>query len=378
MPTARLKTIGQLLNQYYGPHMVTKVNAPVLSTTTGVFNAVFGAQAFSQLNNEANVFGLLPKRPWEKSGWRVITADAGTTADGGVPENATIPDTIKPTFFEVKATVKQVAHTFDVSFVHEGLVQKGDDALGDMEFLRGNFAVKHAKAINQQLCVDADTLAGDNFESIDRVTGSFAGLITNLGYTAGDEDIYNIDRSANSWADAVLDEAAGVDRFLTDEIIRDNLATLANNGANTNLMITGNDTKYKIFGLYENQVRYKGVLKQDELVQIGINGVMTEEGINAGVRIATVYGIPLMSSQAITKDTISRLYMLDTTDSEETGVPRLFIALMYPTLYFESGMSAADPNPFAINRFGTQGIYYTAGELICTFFKVQGQIRDLQ
>jgi len=378
MPVARLKTIGQLLHQYYGPHMVTKVNAPVLSSTTGVFNAVFGAQAFSQLNNEANVFGLLPKRPWQKSGWRAITADAGSTADGGVPENATIPDTTKPTFFEIQATPKQVAHTFDVSFIHEGLVQKGDDAIGDMEFLRGYFSVKHAKAINQQLCVDADTLAGDNFESIDRVTGSFAGLITNLSYTAGDEDIYNIDRSANSWADAVIDENGGADRFITDEIIRDHLATLENNGANTNLIITGSDTKSKIFGLYENQVRYRGILSKNELVQVGINGVLTEEGINAGVRVATVYNIPMFKSQAITKDTISRIYTLDTTDSEETGVPRLFIALIYPTLYFESGMSAANPNPFAINRFGTQGVYYTAGELICTFFKVQGSIRDLK
>jgi len=41
-------------------------------------------------------------------------------------------------------------------------------------------------------------------------------------------------------------------------------------------------------------------------------------------------------------------------------------------------MSAANPDPFAINRLGTQGIYYTAGELICTFFKAQGSIRDLK
>ena len=78
---ARITTIGQLLEKYYGPQMVQKVNAPVLTSTTGVFNAVFGAQAFNQLNQEANVFALLPKMPWDKSGWRAITADAGSTAD---------------------------------------------------------------------------------------------------------------------------------------------------------------------------------------------------------------------------------------------------------------------------------------------------------
>jgi len=374
----RLRTIGQLLEQYYGPQMITKVNAPVLTSTTGVFNAVYGAQAFSQLNNEANVFGLLPKRPWEKSGWRVITADAGSTATGGVAENATIPDTIKPTFAEIQTNPKQIAHTFDVSYIHEGLVQKGDDALGDMEYLRGYFAILHAKRINEMLCKDANTLAGDNFESIDRVTGSYASLITNLSYTAGDEDIYGIDRSANSWADAVSDDNSGVDRYLIDELIRDNLATVKNNGGRTNLIITGNDTLFKIFGLYENQVRYRGVLERNGLAQIGVNGVQTEEGMEAGIRVALVYGIPLFSSQAVTKDTISRIYLLDTTDNDETGVPRLFIALLYPTLYFESGMSANNPDPFAINRFGTQGVYYTGGELICTFFKAQASIRDLK
>ena len=376
--TARLKTIGQLLEYYYGPQMVQKVNAPVLSSTTGVFNAIFGAVAFSQINDEANVFGLLPKRPWEKSGWRVITTDAGSTAGGGLAENATLPDTIKPTFKEIEATVKQVAHSFDVSFIQEGLVNKsGDDALGDMEFLRGYFAVLHAKRINEMLLVDADTLAGNNFESVDRVTFSAAAQSA-LSYTAGDDDIYNIDRGANSWADAVVDHNSGTDRFVDDDLMRDTLATLENNGAKTNLVITGNDTKWRIFGLYENQVRYPGVLKADQLVQIGINGVTTDEGITAGIRVATVFGIPLFAAQAVTKDTISRIYMLDTTDNDESGVPRLFIALLYPTLYFESGMSAANPDPFAINRLGTQGIYYTAGELICTFFKVQGSIRDLK
>lgn len=378
MPSARITTIGQLLEKYYGLSFVAKVNAPVLTSTAGVFNAVFGAQAFSQLNNEGNVFALLPKRPWAKSGWRAITADAGTTADGGVAQNATIPDTIHPTFFEIQATVKQVAHSFDVSYIHEGLVAKGDDAIADMDYLRGYFATLHAKRINEQLCVDANTLAGDNFESLDRVTGSFAGLITNLSYTAGDEDIYNIDRSANSWADAVIDENAGTDRFLDDSLIRDTLSTLKNNGARTNIIITGNDTLFKIFGLYENQVRYRGVLEKNEVVQIGINGVQTEQGIDAGIRVARVYGIPMFTSQAVAKDTISRIYLLDTTDNEETGIPRLFISLLYPTLYFASGMSATNPDPFAINRFGTQGVYYTAGNLICTFFKVQASIRDLK
>ena len=371
-------TVHELLNAAYGLGKgVAKTDAPVLTSTTGYFNAVYGATAFSQLNQEDNVFALMPKYPWQHSGYRALTADAGSTADGALAENGTIPDTIKPVLAEIDVSPKEVAHTFDVSFRQENLVAAGDDAIGRMDFLRGYFAVLHAKRINEQLCVDADTLASTKFESIDRVTFSTAARIA-LSYTDGDEDIYGIDRSANSWADAVVDQNSGTDRFLTAALIRDNLATLEAAGARTNIILTGSDTKYKIFGIYEDQVRYGGLLKKDELVRIGVNGVDTEEGIGAGIRVATVHCIPLFVSQAVQKDTISRIYLLDTTMQEGTGIPRLGIGLLSPTLYFESGMSASPANPFAINRIGTEGMYYTSGELICTFLAAQGSIRDLK
>lgn len=371
----QFETIGELLEAHYGPSAVQK-DAPVLTSTTGYYNAIFGAMAFGQLNNEANIFAALPKYPWQHSGFRALTADAGSTADGGIAENGTIPATVKPTLAEITVSVKQVAHSFDVSFVHEGLVNK-DDAVGDMEFLRGYFATLHAKRINEQLAVDADTLASNSFESIDRVTISTA-AVTTLSYTAGDEDIHGVDRSANSWADAYVSHNSGTDRVLTDNIITSALASLRTNGARTNLIITGNDTYAKIMGIYQDQVRYMGLLKKEEMVRIGVNGVQTEEGIGVGIRVATLYGIPVITSQAIQQDTISRIYLLDTTEQEGTGVPRLGISLLYPTMYFESGMSASPADPFAVNRFGTEGVYYTAGELVCTFFAAQGSIRDLQ
>lgn len=377
MASPKFETIKQMLEFYYGPNTVNK-DAPVLSSTTGVFNAVYGAYAFYQLNGEANAFGVLPKYPWPHSGFRAITADAGSSADGGVAENAAIPATVKPTFVEVDVTPKQVAHAFDVSFIQSGLVKKtADDAIGDMDFLRGYFAVKHAKAINQQLLVDADTLAGDNFESIDRITISSAASVA-LGYTAGDEDIYDIDRSGASWADATVSHNSGTDRTFSDALLTSLLSSLETAGARTNLLLTGNDTKWRIFSVYGDQVRYAGVVEKNQMVQIGINGVETEEGLGVGMRVATVYGIPLFSSQSVPQDTISRIYALDTTMNEETGIPRLGIALLYPTMYFESGLDTAFPDPFAVNRFGTEGVYYTAGELVCTFFKAQGSLRDLK
>lgn len=373
----QFKTIQDLLGHYYGAGMVKKSDDPVLTTTTGVYNPVFGAMAFSQLNNEANALGILPKYPWQHSGYRAITADATSVSYGGITQGDAIPATIKPTFAEITVTTKEVAHAFDVSYIQEGKVKKGDDAIGDMEFLRGYFAVRHAKDLNAQILIDANTLAGTAFESIDRVTFS-AAANTALSYTSGDEDIYGIDRSSNAWADAVCDHNSGTDRYLTDPLIRSTLASLEANGARTNVILTGVDTKWRIFGLYQNQVRYQGILREDVEIQIGINGVNTEKGAGVGIRVATLYGIPLISSQNVPQDTISRIYFLDTTEQEGTGIPRLGLALMYPTLYFESGMSANPPNPFAVNKFGTEGVYYTAGELVCTFLAAQGSLRDLK
>ncbi len=376
-------TIHDMMEAYYGSggRLVQK-DAPVLTTTTGVYNAVFGAMAFSQLNSEANIFAAMPKYPWPHSGFRAITAHAGSTGAGTVSEAGEVPATIKPTFAEVTIRVAEVAHSFDVSFRHEGLVKTGDDAFGNMEQLRPYFASLHALRINEQMCFDYNSdgsgEGSGQFESLDRITMTTAGR-TNLSGTDGQEDIYQINRSASSWADAGLcDENAGTDRYLTMAMIEDGLATLQGNGARTNLIVTGSDTFWRIVALANSQVRYNGAVKQDVDTTIGINGVGTATGMNFGVKVATIYGIPVIVSQSVQQDTISRLYLLDTTMQEGTGTPRLGVAMLHPTMYFESGMSAANPNPFAINKFATEGVFYTAGQLVCTFFKAQGQIRDLK
>lgn len=376
----QFNTIQEMMNSFYGGAGlgdVSKSDAPVLTTTTGVFNAVFGAQAFNQLNMEGNAFALLPKYPWQHSGYRAITADAGSAADGNISEGGAVPESIKPTFAEITVTVKEVAHTFEASFRQEGLVKKGDDAFGTMDQLRPYFAAKHAKAINQQLLTDTDTLASTKFESIDRVTISSAASVAQ-GYTAADEDIYGIDRSAAAWADATVSHNSGTDRTLSLDLIESILGTLESVGAKTNLILTGPTTKWRIISLAQTQVRYQGVVQQNVSAKIGLNGVETEEGMGFGVKVASVYGIPMFSSQSVPSDTIPRIYLLDTTMNESTGVPRLGISLLYPTMYFEAGMSAANPNPFIIDKFATQGVFYTAGELVCTFLKAQGSIRDLK
>lgn len=371
-------TIQEMLDVVYGAGVaksIAKADAPILTTTTGFKNNVYGAMAFQQISQEANAFGILPKYPWQHSGWRAITADAGSSADGGITENSPLSDAVKPTVAEIDITVKEVSHNFIVSLRHDDLSKTGDDIFGSFDQARPIMAAKHAKAINQQLLVDADTLAGVNFESIDRVTISSAASVA-LSYTAADEDIYGIDRSGASWADAVVSHNSGTDRTFSLDLMDDVLGTLEANGARTNVILTGSDTKRRIISIARNSTRYAGSVESVK-VQIGVNGVQTDEGIDFGYKVATFEGIPIFTSQSVQKDTLSRIYLLDTTEQEGTGIPRLGIALLRPTSYYES--RADDGKGIVANdAFAHRGLFYTSGELVCTFFKAQGSIRDLK
>jgi len=78
------RTVEEMEAYYYGFGVgaIAKADAPVLTTTQGIYQAIFGKKVWSQLNQEANVFGILPKKPWDQSGWRVITARAAASGGG--------------------------------------------------------------------------------------------------------------------------------------------------------------------------------------------------------------------------------------------------------------------------------------------------------
>ena len=186
-----INTIQELEKLYYGTEgdYITKADDPVTSSTSGVFNAVFGKLIWSQLNQEANAFGLLPKVVWKNSGWRLMTAKAGSDADGGVSEGGAIPDSIKPTFVEVTNTLKTVAHSFEVTEKQQYLAKIDDDATSDLEVMRGLMGTKHKEALNQQLLADVEAQASggsadysgtNNFETLDRLgnVGSVSAPIT--------------------------------------------------------------------------------------------------------------------------------------------------------------------------------------------------------
>ena len=370
---------GNAMGYSYSGSELLKADAPMLSTTAGTYQAIYGRKVWSQLNQEFNAFSILPKKPWARSGWRVVTAKPSTAVGGGIAENGTLPDTTKPTFQNVAAKPKTIAHTFDMSEVAIFLADK-DDGLGDIRsVLKEEMGKHHAEHINQMLTGDCDTVAGNDIESLDRITGNDGGSSGGLtsmetGSAAADHcgasdlDIYSIDRSANSWSNAEVTCGSDQDAANRLTLSLDHLDGMFQKiwvrGGNPKVILTGYDTLMRIQQLLQSQQRFM----EEKRVTPTYNGVKGVPGIEAGFIVATYNGVPIIPSKDVQTDGISRMYFLDTD--------YMYFSTGIPTQYFESGIETGDP--FAINRLGQEGLYRTMGEVWTTFFGGQGSIRDLQ
>ena len=356
---------GQSMGYSYTGSELLKADAPLLSTTAGTYQAIYGRKVWSQLNQEFNAFSILPKKPWDRSGWRVVTAKPSFTSGGGIAENGTLPDTTKPTFQNVAAKPKTVAHTFDMSEMAIFLNDK-DDGLGDIRsVLKEEMGKHHAEHINRMLTTDVTTPAGNDIESLDRITTGNNSMASGTHYDAGDEDLYSIDRSANTWAFAEDSADSGsTNRTLSLDHLDETFRLIWERGGNPKVMLTGYDTLMRIQQLPQAQQRFM----EEKRVVPTFNGVKGVPGVEAGFIVATYNGVPIIPTKEMASDGISRIYMLDTDYT--------YFSTAKPTQYFESGIETGDP--FAINRLGQEGLYRTMGEVWTTFFGGQGSIRDLQ
>ena len=138
-----------------------------------------------------------------------------------------------------------------------------------------------------------------------------------------------------------------------------------NSGYRPNVIITGEDTLERIVQEQMTMQRYVDVSVGN--AGISVDGVKTE-GIDTGMNVASYRGIPIITSQDVPQDTISRIFFVNTDF--------LKIKVAKPTQYFETGMSKGDP--FGIGKLGDEGMYRTMAEVVCFNFLAQGKIRDLE
>jgi hypothetical protein len=160
---------------------------------------------------------------------------------------------------------------------------------------------------------------------------------------------------------------------LTDALIRDVLTGTRAAGGNTNVIITGYDTYAALLGLYTTFVRYMPL--SETKAQFGVNGIQTAAGLDVGINIAALYGIPLIQSVDCPKGggtgEISYMFFVDASDPENYGFPRLSISILRPVEYFESR------DYVLLNKFVVRGVYRMIGETVARFLSGQGKLRDI-
>lgn len=353
---------------------------------TGYFNPKYGALAWAQINLETNVWGILPKSTFPRRGWRVITGMDADYSVGAIAETGSLPD---PTYVPMeahKAEPKQYVDVFEISDIAEALAEVTDeDVAMNSEVLKKQKAVMFAKKINLMLARKSLGSAADGSDSLDPTDATEQKLFTPLdrivsSYAeaqavgkANAANVYDIDRSTGaSWADAYVDMSVGTPAALTTDRIKGAYMESLKAGANPKVFLTGFDTYAKILGLYEVFMRFMKMSYTD--VTFDVNGVKTAKGADAGMQVASVYGIPIVQANDIPNDgsdTLNRMYLLDTTDVEGYGLPRLGVSVLRPTEYWEIN------NPIITQRFALVGVYRVAGELIGRRLAGQAKIRDI-
>lgn len=403
-----ITTLDELEAVHYGYNrvMLNKAANPITTSTQGVFNAVYGAYAWAQLNLEANAFGVLPKYPWDKSGYRSIetrpTVDTtNNTALGGTVEGGNIMLSTQPVLNQIDLKLKTAQLAFSASEIMEWLATHSkDDIWGGLGSLRLYMAVQHKEYLNKMLLADATapakaaggTFTGTNdFESLDRIVSAkaerdaFVAGGNNNWFDPWTASTSVIDRDSGTVYDSTVQSASGTLGtlgILTDNVIRTFLRTIRKSiGKDPTVFLGSHEVYSEVQGIYQPSVRIPNPYSE-ALVQVDVNGIQTFRGTGVGIHVDTIYGIPFIPTKDAPSDTnvateIGRLFALDTSDAEGFGYPRIGIQVAIPTEYYEA-TRRTQGYPFVNGAFVEKGVYRTIAECICRQFKAQGKIRDIK
>ena len=376
----------EYINAYYGGTLgIAKRygiekgdNDFTVANQANAFNVVYGAKVYNQLNTKSEVAKLLKKEPWTQSGWRVMTTrpvDDGGNADfaAGTAEGAAFGDTTAPTLKEINATLKEIVTPYELSTKAELLSDADDGLKGLAAFMRKEMGDAHVFGMDQMLLADAETPAGNNVESLDRVTTTDAYCNPTGGPLSArtDGDMYNLTKQTEAaWMDAgACLHADGSDRALLTAYLDTMIEGVMTNGANYAdlILLTGHDTYMNI-----QQLLTKGgdggaatILRYDAAQEgaASQNGVLGQSGLNYDSRVGSYNGIPIFVSQHVTKDTTSRIHLLD--------LPQFALRVAAPTTY------VANDNLAVTQSLTKQFALITAMELITYRWNTSGSVRDL-
>ena len=373
------------VNAYYGGTLgiskrygIKKSATELTTADADYFNVMFGASVFNQLNTRSEVFKLLDKEGWTQSGWRVMYQRHANTT--GIAEGAALGTADQPELKEMSATIKEVSTRWDTTTRAELLADADDGIKGLAAFLRKENGEAHAFYLDKQLLASVNTSddatvaqddSNDNFESIDKMTTSTAAVAADSDIANHIEDMYLVDRGAAGYTEWMQPAACiqGATEGTAEALTIDKLDTLIRssleNGANYQdlFFLTGHDTLYNLKSKLTVLSNSLGQFDIRQQAATALNGAASEGGLNFDTRVGYYDGIPIYVSQHVTKDTASKIYLLDKT--------AMALRIAAPTTYI------ASENLVTTNALKKQFAFITAGELIVKRFNTSGKITDL-
>jgi hypothetical protein len=337
--------------------------ANMTATTAGGNNPQYDWGIFLNYATAQSTFGALHKEPWRRQGYRAVTT-ASASSDIGVSEGQAVGSTVVPTFTEVTLLPKEIELPTGQTSKAK-IMEQISDAVTWPD-IKAAVQEDFYTSLNYQLVLDANTLAGYNFESVDRLIGSYSEA-AGSGYGTGDHDPWTeavsaINRDSTAgWYDSYVSHGSTVDRDLSISLI----AALEVNciprwkTLDNKFYLTGLDTAERWGQLESSKQRFGN---DKFTISVG-DGIQTASGEQAGFKLATWNGHPIIQDSAINTDTISRIYLID---SDYFG-----IAWGLPPTFTES-------DDMFVTGHIRKGVWYGIGELYCTNFGAQGKLRDLQ
>jgi hypothetical protein len=331
----------------------------ITTGTTGVRNIIYGREVFLWYSQQQNAWGLLPKTGWPENGWGYrYSSAAGLASGAGIAQGASVGTAVIPTYGTVDVTPKEVEVVTGSSIRLEA-VHAEDDTI-TFEDNRAVIESNFFDAIDTDLLGDIDTTANANFESIDRYTESSTAA-SGVGFTAGDEDMYGVDRSSVTTMNSWPLHNSNVDRSLTISLInqmRQYAEEYWVSFPENKVFLTGYDT-WRVWSELDASKQRYGQMN----AVVTINGIETAPGNAGGYKVSTWEGVPVVRDSNCQVDTISRAYLLD--------FDYLGMAIGRPLEYIESD------NPYEVGH-NRRGLYYMIGEMYGVLPKTSAQLRDLQ
>lgn len=343
---------------------------PLKTSTSGVFNVIYGASAYAQIVKSANAMGILSNRAVECSGFRAETAQSSTDLPG-VEEGTGLPADAIASYAEVTVGVKDLAHLTAITFLQQNLENK-DDVLASANVIESEKQTFFNR-LNRNILYDVHSgaPADQHMNSLSSLIESYAHSTASSGIGANQADFYNIDRdAAASWADAYVNYntvAADTPRtfnlsYVDDCIMQTGKARMpANAPYGEGVILTGFDTEAVLTQHVETKNRLA-----EKFVTISVNGVKTAPGQEGSIRVNAYKGQPIFldANVGAPNSGISDMFFLDTST--------VSLGVLQPVKFHQGN------DIFANDGFKSRYGWHMQANIWVTYPRANGKLTDIE